>query len=913
MRWLSLGVVLLAVNTGFAEVKGLRIAEGFDVRKFSGEDLATDIVCMTIDERGRVWVSGPGYIKILTDTDNDGTADKVQLFSELPKDGAQGLCVEGDTLYCVGDGGLWVYKDKDDDGKADADGVRYLALPTGSDHLAHMVRRGPDGWLYWMVGDSAGITSRWATTENSPVKQPIGGCLLRISPDWLTTEIVAHGFRNAYSFDFNSKGDLFTYDSDNERCISLPWYEPTRFYHIKPGGFHGWLGPRVAQTWRMPNYFVDVVPPVAYLRRGSPTGVTCYRHTAFPQRYVNGAFASDWTFGRVWFLPLELDGATYKAKPEIFIECEGDFGFAPTASAVNPKTGELFISVGGRGTRGTVYAVKSKSPTADAKSLPIQKNDRPDPKLTKTEEILQLMKTQPADAITQAAKLLSDTKAPLKDRLHALRIVQIGIGDIASPQGVGRVWEGYSVRQPRFVGGTYKQIGKLCLDLFPKEFLGDEERNFRRELSRTMALVEYDDPKAIAKLTACLTADSDPVEDIHILIVLAKLPTARTTDESKTIGDALLALDRKLDAGKRFRDRNWPLRIAETFAQLSKYDANLANSIIMSPEFGRPDHTVFTRVAGFDRTKAARRFIEKSKSDESFLWSADLIELVAELPLAEARPILLKVADNGWTDTVLPILAKSPNEEDTKRFLDGLRSPRINIVGDCVAALEKFPLKTPEEWAELIRVLRRLPLGKIEDPIRVRIAATLQGRTGEKFGTDAKMWIEWLAKKNPELAAKVDKSDIDWPAWKTRLGKLKWEDGDAARGKKVFVKATCIACHGGNQRLGPDLDGVTKRFMAEDLFQSIVDPSKDISSRFQATQYETKDGKLYLGLPVYEAADGVLLQTGSGTVRLDGKQIESKSLSVTSLMPSGLLDKIEDGDLADLYAYLKVIGQPSAP
>ena len=36
--------------------------------------------------------------------------------------------------------------------------------------------------------------------------------------------------------DWNQEGDLFTWDSDNERCIGLPWYEGTRFYHVRPGG-----------------------------------------------------------------------------------------------------------------------------------------------------------------------------------------------------------------------------------------------------------------------------------------------------------------------------------------------------------------------------------------------------------------------------------------------------------------------------------------------------------------------------------------------------------------------------------------------------------------------------------------------------------------------------------------------------
>src|SRR5204862_5579593 len=98
-------------------------------------------------------------------------------------------------------------------------------------------------------------------------------------------------------------------------------------------------------------------PPVCYLGRGSPTGVACYRHTHFPEKYRGGFFLADWTFGRIHFVPLTPKDSTYEGKPEVFAEAVGTSGFAPTALAVHPKTGELFVSIGGRGTRGGVYRI----------------------------------------------------------------------------------------------------------------------------------------------------------------------------------------------------------------------------------------------------------------------------------------------------------------------------------------------------------------------------------------------------------------------------------------------------------------------------------------------------------------------------------------------------------------------------
>jgi len=122
----------------------------------------------------------------------------------------------------------------------------------------------------------------------------------------------------------------------------------------------------------------------------------------------------------------------------------------------------------------------------------------------------------------------------------------------------------------------------------------------------------------------------------------------------------------------------------------------------------------------------------------------------------------------------------------------------------------------------------------------------------------------------------------------------------------VFVKASCVSCHSGAQALGPDLRGVAGRFSRADLFTAIVQPSKDISPRYRTTLIATAAGKVYQGLVIYEAVDGLLLQTGPATTaRIPGDQIVARRYTSTSLMPVGLIDKLTDQEIADLYAYLK--------
>src|SRR4051794_37717989 len=155
---------------------GLRVPPGFEVVEFAGGTLADDIYCLTVDARGRVLVSGRGYLRVLADDDRDGRADRAVEFADGPKDGAMGLLWEGASLYVTGDGGLRRFRDADGDGRADGPPELLRALKTGGEHSAHAVRRGPDGWLYVLCGDHSGVDRSFAAVPTSPIREPVGGC-----------------------------------------------------------------------------------------------------------------------------------------------------------------------------------------------------------------------------------------------------------------------------------------------------------------------------------------------------------------------------------------------------------------------------------------------------------------------------------------------------------------------------------------------------------------------------------------------------------------------------------------------------------------------------------------------------------------------------------------------------------------
>jgi putative heme-binding domain-containing protein len=401
-----LGVLVFAAPSTFAgDDLGLRAPPGFRVTLYAGEDLANDIYAMTLDADGRVVVTSEGWIKRLLDTKGIGKADKAEVIAPT-KTGGMGLCFDGGDLYFCGDGWFSRYRAGKTKGSLEPTPEKLLPL-NFSEHGGHAMRKGPDGYWYVLGGNNSGIDQRHVTRPNSPVKKPTAGALLRLPPDCKTCEVIADGFRNPYDFDFNADGEIFTYDSDVEADFFLPWYQPTRLFHIGYGGNHGWQITGQGPGWGRPDYYLDTVDILYPIGRGSPTGVTCYRHDQFPERYRGGLFACDWTFGRVYFCPLTPAGATYKTKPEVFLEAIGSSGFDPTDVVVAPD-GSLFISMGGRKTRGAVYHVEYVGDELPTRSAP----------KTDLDKVLQA--PQPLDAWSRAEWEPLVTKLGAKPFLDAV-------------------------------------------------------------------------------------------------------------------------------------------------------------------------------------------------------------------------------------------------------------------------------------------------------------------------------------------------------------------------------------------------------------------------------------------------------------------------------------------------------------
>lgn len=492
--------------------------------------------------------------------------------------------------------------------------------------------------------------------------------------------------------------------------------------------------------------------------------------------------------------------------------------------------------------------------------------------------------------------------------LELIRLAQLAHGGLVHPEKRGTIWEGYTFVKPR------TRHSSTLTAVIRKQF-PTGHRELDRELSRTLAALEDSDALSLEKITNHILITQHPVDQIHYLTVLARLKAVRTGSVTPTIVDALLDLGPKIRALQIRRDRHWPLRMEELHRELSRQDTHLNKQLSTHPNFGQPDHLVFTRHPDLKSHVTATRFLEQLKDTPSFRWTASLIEVLEIFPDDQLFPLLREQWENtSLHPPLIRTLSRNPQPEDHPLFLESLESPSRETLIHGIQALQKiYAMHSAEEASTFIRTLRRLPENKAYLSPKEDIGKLLRRTSNQTFpNDDFASWTDWYLKTYPEQFEQLEGPvSIAWDQWQQRLAKIIWNKGNRTRGRLVFEQFSCVSCHSGARALGPDLRGVTARFSVTDLFRVILDPNRDVSPRYQLTVVTTREGKIFQGAVIYRAVDGLILQTGpETTVRIEGDQIDTVSYSTTSLMPQGLIQSPTDEQLQDLYASSKASGNP---
>jgi len=107
---------------------------------------------------------------------------------------------------------------------------------------------------------------------------------------------------------------------------------------------------------------------------------------------------------------------------------------------------------------------------------------------------------------------------------------------------------------------------------------------------------------------------------------------------------------------------------------------------------------------------------------------------------------------------------------------------------------------------------------------------------------------------------------------------------------------------------GPDLTQIGTKFGRYDLLYAIYSPNDDISDQYAFTLFHLEDGKKIAGRILSETADSIKIMPNplntSYTVQLLKSSVVKQELSPISPMPSGLLNRLNEKEIADLFTYL---------
>ncbi len=140
-------------------------------------------------------------------------------------------------------------------------------------------------------------------------------------------------------------------------------------------------------------------------------------------------------------------------------------------------------------------------------------------------------------------------------------------------------------------------------------------------------------------------------------------------------------------------------------------------------------------------------------------------------------------------------------------------------------------------------------------------------------------------------------------------------------GRQLFRVAGCVSCHrlaGEGQVFGPDLAKLDdKKRTADHILESLLDPSVKIDDAFRSWTFVLSSGRTVTGMIVKETGDQVHVVIDplarTAPVVLSADEIDDRVKSDVSLMPKGLLNRLNPEEILDLMAYVLSAGDSDDP
>ncbi|QEL14118.1 PVC-type heme-binding CxxCH protein [Limnoglobus roseus] len=992
----------------------MKAGDGLQVELFASEPMLINPTSIDVDHLGRVWVAeAVNYrrkmfkrpmlreegdrVVILTDKDGDGKADESTVFYQGPElYGPLSVCVipqanaKAVRVLVAQSPDILEFWDKDGDGKADGPPTKFLTGFGGydHDHGVHGLNVGPDGKLYFTVGDGGltGLQSKDGkgpkfVSNNTTIQK---GTVWRCDLDGNNVELIAHNFRNNYECCVDSFGEIWLSDNDDDGN------QQTRICHVMPGGNYGY-GPRGPGQSHWHEEQPGIVHKTLRTGFGSPTGITFYEGNLLPKQYQGELIHADAGPREIRSFKRKPKGAGYELDKALMLT-SSDNWFRPSDVCVAPD-GSVFVAdwydpgVGGHGmgdwTRGRIYRLTP----AGHKGYTV-----PEVKLDDAKGMVTALASPNLTARYLATQQISsqmrknDAGLDLATGAHTVE---------PNPAVWYRFLHLVVSRMPSFTGEQQMAIRLMLSPMckskennlnaldhmliqsgpswLPKIADPDRMSQVGCAMQRRDALLTLN--RAEAGLAKAYFYPLAKLYDGQDIFYRAALNIACGTDPVRR--DAILA-----DFDKQFPEWNdkvadlvWELRPK---SMLPKLHALLVNSKLTASQKAR----VVDILAASDDTTAGMVMFDLLKGDapaevksraldnlKLFLptkWNAltkgdDLSKAVAGL-LADAKTrttgLQLVAAGNvtGQVEAVAKVAADAklelPQRFEAIRTLGqlktlasvealiGMGAPQSDITGEVIQALGKqLPVgsqitSVQQKALEALQMAITLPGAKPETK-----SAALNALAGSRVGTN---WLLSLQEKkelpaeifaeagrllrNSPFAIERNKAMILFPApgkldpkKLPPIAELAKRKGNADIGKAVLAKSVssevqCLKCHmvrGTGGQIGPDLSMIGKKASRENLFESILLPSKAVADQYVSWKLDSEDGQSITGLIVGETETTITLRDANGKDYPFPVKGTERKKSLTSIMPEGLAATLTEDELVDVVEYLTKLQTPS--
>jgi putative heme-binding domain-containing protein len=789
---------------------------------------------------------------------------------------------------------------------------------------------GPDGWLYAAQGSTVTGHIRRPDSKQPPVHS-LGQLIWRYHPESRRYEIFAEGGGNAFGVEFDAQGRVYSGYNGGD----------TRGFHYVQGGYyrkgfekHGPLSNPYAF-----GYF----PPMKH--NATPR----FSHTfvinddpALPRRYHGKLFAADPLQGHLMMADFQPDGSSHKTRDIEPVIKTDDRYFRPVHVKLGPD-GAIYVADwydryaahldhnAGRIDKdgGRIYRLSA------ANSRPAEPFDHG---RKTTAQLVELLRHPNRWHRQTALRLLGDRKdATAIPELKRMLVEERGQTALEALWGLN------------LSGGLDEPTALQALDhaepavrAWTVRLLCDDNA-VSGTVARKMATMAGTEPDVeVRSQLACSARRLPASQEMPIVGALLR----RDEDATDVFVPLLLwwAIEAKCEKNREevvglFSDPAlWKTRIVTetilprlvrrfaaagskadymTCARLFKMAPGRDSGLLLMMGFeeafkgrgigGLPQELLeeTARLGGGSVALGVRQGREdsieralkilgdpKTKTEERL----ECVEVFGEVRQPRSIPVLLSLVRAGNPDALRKAALSALEQYDSPEIGTAVVTIHDTLPAE-IRAVAQTLLLSRKGWSlQMVEAVERGAIAKEEVPPDVvrRLAVLKDDRLAAAV---RRVWGEVKGATTDDMRREIERLGAI-----VRAGKA-----DPYAGKKLFT-ANCSNCHslfGKGGAVRPDLTSYRRDDLGAMLL-NVVNPSAEIREGYENHLVITESGRTLTGVLLEQDPKTVVLRTVDGQrVAIAREDVAEMSISGISLMPEGLLKRLSDQQVRDLFGYLR--------